>query len=150
MAIMHVDKHVMRDGSLHVLMSGDIDDDFDGSYILNSAQAGKPVVLHLGGIRVISSVGVRNLDDFVSAFAPRDVSLIHISPAVAAQIVMIPGLCGSARIESAKLPFHCPGCGSERQHSVPWKPRAAVDHAPKCSCGRMMELDGVEEQYLPS
>jgi hypothetical protein len=150
MAIMHVDKHVMRDGSLHVLMSGDIDDQFDGSFILNSAQVGKPVVLHLGGIRVISSVGVRHLDDFVSSFAPRDVSLIHISAAVAAQIVMIKGLCSSARIESAKLPFHCPSCGAESLHSVPWRPRAHVDHAPKCRCGATMELDGLAEQYLPS
>ncbi len=147
---MHVDKHVMRDGSLHVLMKGDIDDDFDGDFIVQSAPAGKPVVLHLGGIRLISSVGVRNLDNFVRAFGERDVSLIHISAAVAAQLVMIPGLCGAARVESAKLPFACPGCGNEMLHSVPWKPRAHVDSAPKCNCGRMMELDGVPEQYLPS
>jgi hypothetical protein len=148
--MIHVDKHVMRDGSLHVLMSGDINDDFDGSFILHAANEGKPVVLHLGGIRMISSIGVRNLDNFVSAFAPREVTLIHISPAVAAQVIMIPGLCGSAKIESAKLPFQCASCGNESLHSVPWKPRAHIDNAPKCSCGRPMELDGVAEQYLPS
>jgi hypothetical protein len=147
---MHVDKHVMRDGSLHVLMKGDINDDFDGDFILQSAPKGKPVVLHLGGIRLISSIGVRNLDNFVRAFAPRDVQLIHVSAAVAAQLVMIPDLCSTARVESAKLPFICPGCGSETLHSVPWKPRAHLDNAPKCSCGRTMDLDGVPEQYLPS
>jgi hypothetical protein len=148
---MHVDKHVMRDGSLHVLMKGDINDDFDGDYILNSAPAGKPVVLHLGGIRLISSLGVRNLDNFVRAFAPRDVLLIHISAAVASQLVMIPGLCGSARVDSAKLPFVCAKCGNEMLHSVPWKPRAHLDNAPKCSgCGALMELDGLPDQYLPA
>jgi hypothetical protein len=147
---MHVDKHVMRDGSLHVLMKGDIDDDFDGDFILHSAPAGKPVVLHLGGIRFISSIGVRSLDNFVRAFGERDVSLIHISAAVAAQMIMIPGLCSTARIESAKLPFICPKCASEGLHSVPWKPGSHLDHAPKCTCGAAMELDGVPEQYLPS
>jgi hypothetical protein len=148
---MHVDKHVMRDGSLHVLMKGDIDDDFDGKDILMAAPEGKPVVLHLGGIRLISSIGVRNLDNFVRAFGARDVSLIHVSAAVAAQLVMIPGLCGSARVESAKLPFICPGCGNELLHSVPWKPRAYVDNSPECrSCKRTMDLDVLPDQYLPS
>ncbi len=147
--MIHVEKHVMRDGSLHVIMSGVIDDEFDGAQLFDAKDA-KRIVLHLGGIRSISSVGVRNLDNFVRAFAPRDVQLIHISAAVAAQLVMIPGLCGAARVESAKLPFACPGCGNEMLHSVPWKPRAHVDSAPKCNCGRMMELDGVPEQYLPS
>jgi hypothetical protein len=148
--MIHVEKHTMRDGSLHVLMSGDIDDDFDGSHVLMSANDGKRVVLHLGGIRSITSVGVRNLDDFVAAFAPREVALIHISPAVAVQIIMIANLCGNARIESAKLPFHCPSCNAESQHSVPWRAGAHLDNAPKCSCGMSMQLDGVPDQYLPS
>jgi len=148
--MIHVEKHTMRDGSLHVLMSGDIDDDFDGSHVLMSANEGKRVVLHLGGIRTITSVGVRNLDNFVAAFAPREVSLIHISPAVATQLIMIPNLCSNARIESAKLPFHCPSCNAEAQHSVPWRHGANVDNAPKCSCGMLMQLDGVPDQYLPS
>ncbi len=148
--MIHVEKHTMRDGSLHVLMSGDIDDQFDGGDVLQAANEGKRVVLHLGGIRTITSVGVRNLDDFVAAFGPRAVSLIHISPAVAVQLVMIPNLCKNARVESAKLPFRCAGCGTEAPHSVPWRHNAQLENPPKCSCGHTMELDGVPEQYLPA
>ena len=147
--MIHVEKHVMRDGSLHVLMSGVIDDQFDGAQLFDAKDA-KRIVLHLGGIRSISSVGVRNLDNFVGSFAPRDVSLIHISAAVAAQVVMIPGLCGAAKIESVKLPFNCRGCGSELVHSVPWRPEAHRENPPKCKCGMLMDLDVVPEQYLPS
>ena len=146
--MIHVEKHIMRDGSLHVVMSGDIDDQFDGAAVLTAARDSKRVVMHLGGIRTITSVGVRNLDNFVHALG--EVSLIHVSPAVAAQLIMIAGLCGNARVESAKLPFSCPSCAREQLHSVPWRKNAHVESAPKCGCGRVMELDGVAEQYLPS
>ena len=146
--MIHVEKHVMRDGSLHVLMSGVIDDQFDGTQLFDSKEA-KKIVLHLGGIRSISSVGVRNLDNFVGSFAPREVSLIHISAAVAAQVIMIPGLCGAAKIESVKLPFTCRSCGGELLHSVPWR-AFSREQSPKCKCGMVMDLDVVPEQYLPS
>jgi hypothetical protein len=63
---------------------------------------------------------------------------------------MIPTLGGHATVESAKLPFACPQCGAEKSHSIPWRAHSAVEHAPKCTCGSLMELDGLPEQYLPS
>jgi len=145
------DKKKLNDGSLHVTISGKIDEKFDGApVILDADRMSGKVVIHLGGIRSISSLGVRAFESFVTQLSPhREVVMIHVSPAIASQMTMIPNLCPGAVVESAKLPFSCPSCGAEKAHSVPWRPNAAVEHAPKCSCGSLMELDGLPEQYLP-
>ena len=144
------DKKKLNDGSLHVTLIGKIDERFDGGPVVQAAEGnhGK-VVLHLGGIRSISSLGVRAFEFFVESLKQHEVVMIHVSPAIASQMVMIPNLGGHATVESAKLPFACPACGSEKSHSIPWRPNSAVEHAPKCTCGAKMELDGLPEQYLP-
>jgi hypothetical protein len=145
------DKKKLNDGSLHVTLSGKIDEKFDGAPVIEAAHGnhGK-VVLHLGGIRSISSLGVRAFEMFVSSLGEHEVVMIHVSPAIASQMTMIPNLVGNAHVESAKLPFACPQCGAEKSHSVPWRNNAAVEHAPKCTCGAKMDLDGLPEQYLPA
>ena|SRR5438067_6976994 len=142
------DKKQLSDGSLHVTVAGKIDEKFDGQHIVEAARAHK-VVMHLGGVRSISSLGVRAFESFVESLLKGELVLIHLSPAIANQLTMIPTLCQGAKIESAKLPFVCPACGAEKSHSVPWRPNAHVESAPKCSCGAPMELDGLAEQYLP-
>jgi hypothetical protein len=142
-----VDKKKLGDGSIHVTIAGKIDEQFDPRPLVDPHA--RKVVVHLGGVRSISSLGVRAFEMFVEALDAHEVELIHISPAVASQIRMIPNLTHQAKVLSAKLPFVCPSCGNEKAHSVPWQPRASVDHAPRCECGARMELDGLPEQYLP-
>jgi anti-anti-sigma regulatory factor len=142
-------KKKLGDGSLHVAITGKIDERFDGATVVDEPQA-VPVVMDLAGIRSISSLGVRAFENFVQALAGRQVVLIDVSPAIASQIAMIPNLVGDARVESARLPFVCPKCGTERSHSVPFRFGASVEHAPRCDCGARMELDGIAEQYLPA
>jgi anti-anti-sigma regulatory factor len=143
-----IDKRQTADGTLHVTIAGKIDERFDASSVA-SAASGK-VVMHLGGVRSISSLGVRAFENFIHGLK-HDVVLIHVSPAVASQIAMIPTLVpDNAHVESAKLPFVCPACGAEKSHSVPFKMSELGTHAPKCSCGAAMELDGLPEQYLPA
>jgi anti-anti-sigma regulatory factor len=147
------DKKKLNDGSLHVTISGKIDEKFDGTAVIEAANGTGPtgkVVIHLGGIRSISSLGVRAFESFVGALVRREVVMIHVSPAIASQIAMIPNLCLGATVESAKLPFTCPACGAEKSHSIPFRASAALEHAPKCSCGSVMDLDGLPEQYLPA
>jgi anti-anti-sigma regulatory factor len=144
-----LDKKQLSDGSLHVTVSGKIDEWFDGSGIVQTPGVSK-VVIHLGGVRSISSLGVRAFESFIEALAAHEVVLIHLSPAIASQVAMIPNLCRGAKVESAKLPFSCPACGAEKSHSVPWRANAAVENAPPCNCGAKMVLDGLPEQYLPT
>jgi len=147
MVMVQIDKRRSPDGTLHVTIAGKIDERFDPASVLADAQA--KVIMHLGGVRSISSLGVRAFEMFVLAL-PAEVVLVHVSPAIASQLTMIPNLCGThTTVESAKLPFTCPACGAEKSHSVPFRARAAVEHAPKCACGATMELDGLAEQYLP-
>jgi anti-anti-sigma regulatory factor len=145
--MVNIEKRQSSDGTLHVTVAGKIDERFDASSVVSSAQ-GK-VVIHLGGVRSISSLGVRAFEHFVHAL-PSEVVLVHVSPAIASQLTMIPNLVGEhTKVESAKLPFVCPSCGAEKPHSVPFRPGAAVANAPRCTCGAIMELDGLPEQYLP-
>jgi len=144
-----VDKKQLGDGSLHVTIAGKIDEKFDASPVVEAHAPGK-VVIHLAGVRSISSLGVRAFETFVGRLSDHEVELIHVSPAIASQIAMIPNLIQKAKVLSAKLPFTCPACGNETTYLVPYQANAFVDHAPKCECGAQMELDGLPEQYLPS
>jgi anti-anti-sigma regulatory factor len=141
-----LDKKQLGDGSLHLTIAGKIDEKFEAV----AANVPGKVVVHLGGVRSISSLGVRAFETFVAQLSDHEVELIHVSPAIASQIAMIPNLCPKAKVVSAKLPFTCPSCGAEKSHSVPYQANASVEHAPKCECGANMELDGLPEQYLPS
>lgn len=145
------EKKQLNDGSLQVTVSGKIDEKFDGTQVVEAAHAAAGrVVMHLGGIRSMSSLGVRAFESFVAALRHREVVMIHISPAIASQLTMIPNLCPGVLVESAKLPFACPSCGAEKSHSVPFRAGANVENAPTCICGTRMELDGIPEQYLPA
>lgn len=138
------------DGAFQAALSGKIDEKFDGKEILARAEPGQPVRLKLDGVRSISSLGVRALEQFMNALGNREVILEDISAAVANQVTMIPNLLGRATVASAKLPFVCPSCGGEETRSVPYVADAATTHAPKCSaCGARMDFDGFSEEYLP-
>jgi anti-anti-sigma regulatory factor len=143
----NIEKRQSPDGTLHVTVAGKIDERFDAASVIGAASG--RVIIHLGGVRSISSLGVRAFEHFVHAL-PSEVVLIHVSAAIASQLTMIPNLVGQhTRVESAKLPFVCPRCGAEKTHSIPFKAGAAIENAPSCTCGALMELDGLPEQYLP-
>jgi hypothetical protein len=141
---------IRREGdSVTAALVGKIDEHFDGKDILATLDGVRRVSLRLEGVRSISSLGVRALEAFMASLGAREVILEEISAAVANQVTMIPNLLGSARVESARLPFVCPSCGTERLHSIPYESGAALRHAPACSCGGKMEFDGFSEEYLP-
>src|SRR5262245_51974884 len=94
-----------NDGGLHATLVGKIDEKFDGRQVLEAARPGQLVTLRLDGVRSISSLGVRALEQFMFRLSERgDVVLEDISAAVANQVTMIPNLLGRATVKSAKLP----------------------------------------------
>jgi hypothetical protein len=138
------------DDALQARLIGKIDERFDGREILERAQPGQEVRLRLDGVRSISSLGVRALEQFMHALGNRTVILEEISAAVANQVTMIPNLLGRASVRSARLPFVCPSCGHEETRSLPYVKDATIIHAPKCSqCATKMDFDGFTEEYLP-
>jgi predicted RNA-binding Zn-ribbon protein involved in translation (DUF1610 family) len=139
-----------EDGGVRATLVGKIDEKFDGQSILEKLRPGQPVHLKLDGVRGISSLGVRALEQFMQKLGDRQVLLEEISAAMANQVTMIPNLLGRAVVQTAKLPFICPSCGNEETRSVPYVANAASTHAPKCSsCGARMDFDGFSEEYLP-
>ena len=146
--MVQIEKRKSPDGTLHVTIAGKIDERFDGARRARTTRAARWSCTSAAYARSRRS-GVRAFEIFVQAL-PADVVLVHVSPAIASQLTMIPNLCGTrTTVESAKLPFTCPLCGAEKTHSVPFRAHANVEHAPKCACGAVMELDGLPEQYLP-
>ncbi len=137
------------DGSIYATVVGKVDEHFDGKDILAAADNAKKVMLKMDGVRSISSLGVRALEAFMTALGDREVILDEISAAMANQVTMIPNLLGSAKVNSARLPFVCPSCGTEGAYQVPYVAGAGTTHAPKCECGAKMEFDGFSEEYLP-
>jgi hypothetical protein len=138
----------LPDGRLLLEMRGKIDEGFDGRKVA-TATRGKPVVLHLGGVRHVSSIGIREFESFIELVT--QATLIEVSPAIASHLVLLPTLAARVKVESAQLPFSCRSCGAEQTAVVPFVAGAHETHAPTCaSCGQRMQLDGLAEQYLPS
>jgi anti-anti-sigma regulatory factor len=133
-------------GAVVVTIDGRIDERFRAPQIPASASK---VTLNLGGVSGISSVGVRLLEELLRSLGARELVLIHVSPAIAVQLNLVPALQKLARVESAKLPFACPSCELEKIQSVPWRYDAHLRYAPTCRCGQLMHLDGMPEHYLP-
>lgn len=149
----HIESKVRTDpdGGVHATLIGKIDEHFDGADVLLAAGNVRRVVLDLGGVRSVTSLGLRALESFLRELDGRELFLDEISAAVAYQLTMIPTLLGAAKVRSARLPFLCPACGAEESASLPYASGAAVSHAPACSaCGQRMELDGFAEEYLPT
>src|SRR5205085_3032275 len=67
-----MDKKQLGDGSLHVTIAGKIDEKFDAAPVVDQHAPGK-VVLHLGGVRSISSLGVRAFESFVQQLSDHEV-----------------------------------------------------------------------------
>ena len=138
--------------ALEVTFTGKLDEHIDIESITRAAVGCRRAVLHMHGVRSISSLGVRAFETLLRALESAHVAieLDEISAATANQLVMIPSLLGAATVRSARLPFTCPSCGEETTAVVPYEAGAAALHPPTCaSCGEQMELDGLAEEYLP-
>lgn len=147
MNALNIETKQTEDGRFHIEMRGKINERFDGNDVVHAAQ-GRRVVIHLGGVRQVSSVGIREFERFVEQLA--SVTLVDVSPAIASQLVLLPTLASRVTVETVQLPFACRACGSEKNAPVPFAMGAATSSAPTCTCGHRMELDGMAEQYLPS
>jgi anti-anti-sigma regulatory factor len=132
---------------LHLVVAGRIDADFAGA---TEAAPGSRVVVHLGDVTGISSVGVRAFERFLASYAHTQLVLIHVAPSVAMQLNLLGTLPAHVEVQSARLPFLCHVCGRETVAAVPWRSGAHERYAPECLCGRPMDLDGLAQHYLPA
>jgi anti-anti-sigma regulatory factor len=97
-----------------IKFTGTIDESFEGKK-LGMTAAADTLVLDLGGVKKISSFGIREWVDFVTTAArhARSLILIECSPKVIDQLNMVANFAGGGRVFSFYAPFRCDYCDTE-------------------------------------
>src|SRR5262245_26932535 len=73
---------------------------------------GKPVILDIGEVRLINSLGVRVWLAFINELCAKapDVSIVRMTPMMALNATTISVFLARARLDSFMAPFECPKC----------------------------------------
>jgi anti-anti-sigma regulatory factor len=105
------------DGGISCLkFSGTIDESFEGKKVARSVQA-DTLVLDLGGVKKISSFGIREWVDFATTAVKqvKQMIMIECAPKVVDQLNMVANFAGGGRVFSFYAPFRCDYCDSEQR-----------------------------------
>jgi anti-anti-sigma regulatory factor len=142
--------HAVRDGRPVLLVQGVIDEHADLSPITT---ANGDLVVNMRGVRRINSFGVRIWIDAIRKVpAGSRLSFIECSPPVVDQLNMVGGFLGHGILESFIAPMACEECDEQLDHLVSVESCKALGGRlpalPCPRCGRAMEIDDLEEQYL--
>ena len=140
------------DGAIACLkFVGTIDEGFEGKK-LGATAAGDTLVLDLGGVKKISSFGIREWVDFVGTASKqvRSMILIECSPKVVDQLNMVANFAGGGRVFSFYAPFRCDYCDSEhrvllqvdKDHETIKSMKLAERPCPSCKEGMYFDEDG--------
>lgn len=140
------------DGPITCLkFGGTIDESFEGKKLGGSLHC-DTLVLDLGGVKKISSFGIREWVDFVGAAAKgaKAIVLIECAPKVVDQLNMVANFAGGGRVFSFYAPFRCDYCDSEhrvllqvdRDHEIIKSMKLAERPCPSCKEGMYFDDDG--------
>jgi anti-anti-sigma regulatory factor len=144
------------DGGIACLkFNGTIDESFEGKKIARSIQA-ETLVLDLGGVKKISSFGIREWVDFVTTAVKqvKHMVLIECAPKVVDQLNMVANFHGGGRVFSFYAPFRCDYCDSEQRAllevSKDWEAIKSMKLAdrPCPSCKESMYFDEDGSTYF--
>src|SRR4051812_37450743 len=105
------------DGAIACLkFNGMIDESFEGKKIAQSIKC-DTLVLDTGGVKKISSFGIREWVDFMTAASKqaKNTVLIECAPKVVDQLNMVANFAGGGRVFSFYAPFRCDYCDSEQR-----------------------------------
>jgi len=140
-----------KDGEDLVTLAGVIDEGADLSEF--ASLGARPVRIHVRGVRRINSFGVRQWIDAIRRIPPNvPVRIVHAPPPVVDQANMVNGFTGHGRIESFYAPMTCSECDEQIDQLFETAACRAnggrLPRTPCPRCGRDMEVDDLEEQYL--
>jgi DNA-directed RNA polymerase subunit RPC12/RpoP len=137
-----------RSGATWVALSGSINEATDLNP-LTGLQG--PLVIDLGELHRINSVGVRIWMDFVRARERAGVNIVfeRCSPIMVGQLSMITHFMGTrSRIRSMLVPYLCPACKHEHLHVLEVSTGIQLPTAIACPrCNSRMSLDDLAETY---
>ena len=91
-------------------LSGRINESFDGNEIGRTLAESKRVVLDLAGVERVTSYGVREWLAMMGACKGTELWLARCAEPIVAQLSMIPGFAGHARVASLLLSYRCERC----------------------------------------
>jgi ABC-type transporter Mla MlaB component len=133
-----------------IVLSGVIDENAD---LKPLAQMGTSVEVNLRDVRRINSFGVRAWIDAIRQ-VPKDVRLVFVEcpPPVIDQCNMVKGFLGHGVLKSFYAPMTCEECDEQRSQLFDTEQcrelGGKLPRTPCPRCGRDMEVDDLEEQYL--
>ena len=138
-----------------LVLAGSIDETAGLMQLLTHAQ-GKQLVLDLGGITFINSLGVRDWIRMQAAASQQGlkVELRRVAEVIIHQLNMIIATRGTARVTSFFAPYACDGCGREESLLIDAVAHAAQlqqlqPPAMKCpECGAQMAFNDFPERYF--
>jgi len=138
-----------------LMLSGAIDEHAQLMELLGQASGGK-LVLDLGGITFINSLGVRDWIRMQAAATQKGIAieLRRVAEVLIHQLNMIIATRGTARVTSFFAPYACDACGREESliiDAVANGPQLAQLQPPpmKCpECGAQMAFNDFPERYF--
>ena len=140
-----------KDGVDVVTLTGVVDENSDLA-LMNTLGA-RPVRINMRGVRRINSFGVRVWMDVIRR-VPRDtpITFVQCPPPVIDQCNMVQGFLGHGTLESFYAPMTCAECDEQIDQLFETAACRAnggkLPLTPCPRCGRPMEVDDLEEQYL--
>lgn len=115
---LRVDKQ--SDGAITLLkLAGTIDEQFEGKKIASGVKGGI-LILELADIERISSFGIREWVDFITAVSARvqGVWFVECAPKVVDQFNMVANFGGTGSLVSFYAPYRCDYCDDDRRRLV--------------------------------
>lgn len=110
------------------------------------------VVLVPDGIRYVNSTGVKRLLEFLEDCRRHaSVELERCSPAIVAQLNLVPRLADCVQVRSVIAPLECAECVAVRDVLVTLRPGAGAPEVAELACevcGAPMLLAELEERYF--
>ncbi|MFO0591981.1 MAG: serine/threonine-protein kinase [Polyangiaceae bacterium] len=106
-------------------LSGRINESFDGNEIGRTIAESKRVVLDLAGVERVTSYGVREWIAMMGACKQTELWLARCAEPIVAQLSMIPGFAGHARVASLVLSYRCSQCDASSVRLVDLETDAA-------------------------
>lgn len=134
-----------------VTMQGVVDENADLTPLLQLGT--RPIKVHLRAVRRINSFGVRAWMDAIRRVPiTTKLSFIHCPPPVVDQCNMVQGFLGHGTLDSFYAPMTCAECDEQIDQLFETSECRAnggkLPLTPCPRCGRPMEVDDLEEQYL--
>ncbi len=105
------------DGGIACLrFAGTIDESFEGKQLAATTKC-ETLLLDLGGVKKISSFGIREWVDFITTASKQadTVLLVECGPKIVDQLNMVANFAGSGRVYSFYAPYRCDYCDAEHR-----------------------------------